>query len=154
MNTNIDRKIAVDCGYYGVTEDSYEYGYVPALSLYLYDEETGNYVDSVYIYCLRGYDLRATKNMDLSGRNEGVSSALSMYPTKDDIKSKIVETINGYLRHPDTVKAHGNMRITGTRAQFFNSIFAGRRLNEFVSDTVEFVKSIRNEDENSRLKRF
>lgn len=146
MNTNTNRKIVVDCGYYGVTEPSYEYGYVPALCLYLYDEETGEYVDTIYIHCLRGYYLRATKNMDLSGRSEGQSSALPLYTTKDVIISKVVETIKGYLRHPDTVKAYGKSSITGTRAQFFNSIFCDNRFNEFVSDTVEFVKSIRNED--------
>ena len=84
--------------------------------------------------------------MDLSGRSEGQSSALSMYTTKDDVVSKVVETIKGYLIHPDTVKEHGKMRITGTQAHFFNSIFCDNRFNEFVSDTVEFVKSIRKED--------
>ena len=146
MNTNTDRKIVVDCGYYGVTEPSYEYGYVPALSLYLYDEETGEEVDTIYVHCLRGYYLRATKNMDLSGRNEGMSTTLSLFTTKDEIISKVIETIQKYIKHPDTVKAHGTMSITGTRAQFFNSIFCDQRFNEFISDTLEFVKSIRKED--------
>ena len=146
-NMDRNKRIVVDCIHYTVEDPSYEYGYIPALKVTLFKAVTDEYVDDIYVHCLRGYDLRAMKNKDLSGRCEGISSGISLYTTREGIIERVSETIEGYLKHPDTVKAHGNLELWGTRGQHISSLLDDPEIINFSNDTLEFVASIRKEDD-------
>ena len=152
-----NRRIIIDCIHYTVEDPSYEYGCIPALKVTLFNAGTDEYVDDIYVHCLRGYDLRATKNKDLSGRSEGISSGISLYTTREGIIQRVAETIEGYLKHPDTVKAHGNLELWGTRTRgrHISSLLDDPEIINFSNDTLEFVASIRKEnDKNIRKYNF
>jgi hypothetical protein len=146
-----ENRVVIDSLYYRVEEPSYSYGYVPALKLTLFNAVTDEYMDDIYVFCLRGYDLRATKNKDLSGRSEGMSSGISLYTPRDGVIERVAETVEGYLKHPDTVKAHGHKMLWGMRGRGISSLLDDPEIIKFADDTIEFVASIRKED--YRLKR-
>ena len=114
---------------------------VPTLKLTLYGVNKDKYVDVIYVYCLRGYDLRATKSEDLSGRCEGISSGITRYTTDLDIIKKIFEAVSSYCHHPDTVKTHGVMTI------LVSSIINDDETDKFVQGTQRYLTSIRKEHE-------
>jgi hypothetical protein len=134
----------LNCTHYRVEEPSFDYGYVPALTVDLFVEETGEYIDTIYVYCLRGYDIRAATTKDLNGRSMGISSGISSIFTADeDIIYKVEEAVNAYLRRPDTVKEHGQCEVCGSIRTHNGSLISDPELMNFARDTLDFIGSIR-----------
>lgn len=137
-------KIMLNCTHYRVEEPSFDYGYVPALTVDLFAEETGEYIDTIYVYCLRGYDIRASMNKDLNGKSMGISSMISSSFTPDeDIIYKVEDAVNAYLRRPDTVKKIGRCEVCGSSRTCDGALISDTELMDFARDVMNFVASIR-----------